>query len=79
MMHSAFALIPGQRFYQVADPSGSDEPVEVALVDRDPLGTPRVTFRYRHGREVTAYVGQVRAALAAGLLVPADMDEAEAA
>ena len=79
MNRSAFAFYPGQRFVQALDPTWGDQPVEVAWVDRDEHGTPRVAFRFEDGREVVIYAGQARTALAAGLLAPAETIERRAA
>ena len=46
MNRSAFAFAPGQYFLEAADPIWGHQFVEVARIDRDQNGTPRVTFRY---------------------------------
>ncbi len=79
MKRSAFAFYPGQRFIEAADPTRDNSFIEVAWVDRDQHGTPRVAFRYTDGREVMIYAGQARAAIAAGLLVPSGAIERYAA
>ena len=66
--HPALAL--GQRYVELTAPDRDQGQFTVLRLERDALGLPRVTFRYADNRDVTAYVEQIEAALATGLIVP---------
>ncbi len=65
------SIAPGQRFRQF-DCLEHEQVVTVSRLDRDPLGLPQVIFATPAGREICAYATQIDAAIAAGVLFPAD-------
>lgn len=64
-------IAPGQRFHQL-DGWNQDQVVTVARLEDDPMGFRRVVFHVPGGREVCAYAAQVEAAVAGGVMTPAD-------
>lgn len=70
-------LSPGQRF-QSADvfTGGDNAELVVSRLVRDPLGLLHVVLRAQDGREISAYVEQVEAAIAEGHLAPIAPSEA---
>lgn len=66
-------LSPGQRFVapDLVSALGSHE-LTVARLVRDRLGLMHVTLRTDDGREISAFVEQVEAAIAEGNLRPAE-------
>lgn len=65
------SIVPGQRFRQFDGPE-QEQVVTVARLDQDPLGLKQVIFATSAGREICAYASQIEAAIAAGMLFPAD-------
>ena len=68
-------LSPGQKFLadDLMGAFGSHE-VTVARLVRDRLGLLHVTLRTDDGREISAFAEQVEAAIAEGMLQPAEID-----
>jgi hypothetical protein len=70
-------LSPGQRF-QPADvfTGGDNAELVVSRLVRDPLGLLHVVLRAQDGREISAYVEQIEAAISEGHLAPIAPSEA---
>ena len=71
MSFGPVSIAPGQRFHQ-PDGWNQDQVVTVLRLEEDPMGFPRVVFHMPGGREVSAYAAQIEAAVAGGVLTPAD-------
>lgn len=69
MQQATTYLAPGQRYVDPAD-RAFDQQATVIRLEPDPFGATRVIFEFPGGREVTAYVTQVEAAIAGGELAP---------
>lgn len=70
-MKMNMTIAPGQRFRQF-DGLEQDQVVTVARLGQDQLGLKQVIFATQAGREICAYASQIDAAIAAGMLSPAD-------
>jgi len=71
MTASLTFLTPGQRYTQPGVTAWQlDHQFTISLLDRDPLGIPRVTVRRPDGSELVVYAAQIEAAVADGELLP---------